>query len=358
MMRATFDERPAGSPAPGRILIVSAAEGLGDGIILLPFLRRLREAAPGAHIVHAVSGPSSLAGPLRRFCAGLIDEILTGLAFFPGFWPSLAALRRLPAADLAFLLMTRWTWVAAARATLPVGRIVNELPGYAWSDGKPLPPRRRPARKWMRTLRLVEAAFGVPVSPPAQPLLEPLADARAWALQTLPPGARYAGLYLGVRPDRRALPVLSGVELARELAARGMVPVVLVGPRELASLGELKAALPQARFPGAEDGSFPDLERVLGLAGRLELAVVKDGGLSHALAGAGTPLLSLVIRLRPWWNVEPSSPEKWLPFGGDVRMLWLGRDARRATASTVIPALDDLLAASSVVARREGLARS
>lgn len=337
------------------VLTISKSEGLGDGIVLLPFLRRLRQVAPNARIVHAVSGSTSLAGPLRRFSIGLIDEFLTGMRLFPGPWPSLAALRRLPACDLAFLLITRWTWLAAARASVPATRIVNELPGYLWSDGKPS-PRRRPARKWMRTLRLVEAAFGVPAPPPTQPLLEPLDEAVAWARDELPPGRRYAGLYLGAQPDRRALAVAAIIELAKALSTRGMVPVVLVGPRELACLGELRTAFPGALFPGTQDGGFPDLERVLGLATRLDLAVVKDGGLSHALAGAGTPLLTLAIRLRPWWNLEPSSPEKWLPCGEEVRMLWLGRSARRPRVPAVLAEIDALLDSPAVAARRQRLA--
>lgn len=354
MLGVTVARRPTGSAAPKLILTVSSSEGLGDGIVLLPFLRRLRQIAPSARIVHAVSGPTTLAGPLRRFCTGLIDEIRPDLRLFPGPWPSLAALRTLPEADLAFLLVTRWTWLAAARVTVPATRIVSELPGYVWSDGKPS-PRRRPARKWMRTLRLVEAAFGVPAPPPARPLLEPLGDAVAWALNELPPGSHYAGLYVGARPDRRALPVATAVDLAGALVARGMVPVVLAGPHELASLGELKTALPDARFPGTDDGGFPDVEQVLGLAGRLDLAVVKDGGLSHVLGGAGTPLVHLVIRLRPWWNLEPSSPQKWLPCGDEVRMLWLGRHARRVSLPRVLAEIDSLLGSPAVAARRQRL---
>lgn len=341
-------------PAPARIQVVSAGEGLGDGIMLLPFLRALRAAAPAAHIAHLVSWRTSLAGPLRRFCVGLVDETREDLGFFRGVLPHPRLLRGLPAADLAFFLPTRWTRVWAARASLRAARIVTDLPGYIWSDGRPS-LRRRPKRKWLRCLRLVEAAFDVPVVEPASPLLEPLPEAANWAHTALPPGQRYAGLYLGARPDRRAVPVTRGLEIGRGMLARGLTPVVLVGPQELATLGELRDALPGARFPGTEESGWPDLERVLALATRFELAVVKDGGLSHVVGGAGAPVIVFGIRLRPWWNVEPSSPQKWLPFGDEVHLHWAGRDAKHAAIAGVLAEVDALLAMPAVAARRERL---
>jgi ADP-heptose:LPS heptosyltransferase len=342
-----------GDPERPRLLSLTKGEGLGDGLLLLPYLRALRRAFPGHHILHATSGESVLAGALARFVDGLVDELRTGIGTFRGPWPQTRALRALPAADLQIVLDTRWSDVLAMRLASRARVFVCGLPGYVLSDRRPA-DRRRPGPQLARTLALVAAAAGrqpAATTPDgAGPPLAALPAERERAAGLLPAGHCYVGLALGVPPDRRAWPLQSAADLARWLDSQGVRPVFVLGPLEVAHLPTLRAMAPTALFPGCDDGSYPSFELALAIAERLAGAVVKDGGLAHLLAAAGVPLVDLISNGRPWHNFDQFRAEKWRPWGAPVEILTSpgpgGRDPSRISVEVVRVATARMLASA------------
>src|SRR2546423_364702 len=74
--------------------------------------------------------------------------------------------------------------------------------------------------------------------------LEATPSAHDAARELLPEGPLYVGLGIGSRELRKNWPIAKFAELARALSARGMTPVLLLGPREIERAGEIRAAVP------------------------------------------------------------------------------------------------------------------
>lgn len=149
-------------------------------------------------------------------------------------------------------------------------------------------PHDNPARDHMHTLeRQAEqlARAGIK-SVPVPDLGWAAADVSRFGLP-----ARFALLVPGGaehRPGKR-WPVANYAALAKDLAARGIAPVILGGPGERALGAAIKSACPAAvDLTGATT-----LAEVAGLGRRALWAVGNDTGPMHLLAAAGAPLTVL-----------------------------------------------------------------
>ncbi|MFZ1202088.1 MAG: glycosyltransferase family 9 protein [Desulfobacterales bacterium] len=137
--------------------------------------------------------------------------------------------------------------------------------------------------------------------------------ARALAhLQTAAIGKRRPGHRVLVAPGagsvKKRWPLAGFLRVAAELKARGLTPLVLLGPAEEDLEGELKK-IPEWCRHLVKPATLRDLIGVLESAAGY---IGNDSGVSHLAAFLGLP--SLVI-------FGPSDPDRWRPFGDHVHLV-------------------------------------
>ncbi len=274
-----------------RILVIKLS-ALGDFVLALAAMKKIREVHPKAHITLLTTPPfEGLAGSCPYFNAVETDGRPRGLAQW------LALRRRLRA--------VRYDRVYDLQTSARSSRIFQVLrPGPpAWSGiafGCSLPHRNR-LRNHMHTLeRQADQLMYAGVWPdaPTQPGQAPPPDL-SWIIRQAE-GERQTG---GVKPRPYAMLVPGGAahrpekrwpvekygELARILHARGFDIVVIGGPQEAA----LAHAI-QRDVPGARDlTGRTDFARVAMLGARAALAIGNDTGPLHLAAAAGAPTVVL-----------------------------------------------------------------
>jgi ADP-heptose:LPS heptosyltransferase len=287
-----------------RLLVIKLG-ALGDVVLALAALRRIREAHPGAEIT-ALTTPTY--GPLLA-ASPYVDRVETD-GRPKGVRATAAMLRRLRRAGYARIydLQTSSRSDAYFQALRP-----NAPPWSGTAPGCAL-PHRNPERDRMHTLErqadhLKDAGIwpDAPVAPGTAPppdlswLLDPEAPARfglsrPYAL-LVPGGSAH-------RPEKR-WPAERYAELATALTDRGLRPAVLGGPDERGLAQSIPAALD---LTGRT--TFSD---IAALGAEATLAVGNDTGPSHLLAAAGAPLLTLFS--------AASNPALTAPRGRAARVL-------------------------------------
>jgi ADP-heptose:LPS heptosyltransferase len=307
--------RPQPVRTPRRILVIRPG-GIGDAVLLLPALRALRAAFPGARIdilaerrnaaAFALAGPgfspvvcydapSGVAAALRSEYDVVIDTEQ---------WYRLSAvIARISGPKLSIGFATN------ERARLFTHPIPYDLTSYeAYSFFRLLEPLGIASPKSLEVpfLEIPEAA-----RIEARTLVAPLGGR---PFLTLFPGASVPEKQWGKENFR---------DLAARLIARGEA-LVVVGGRDAAGLV----------------GAAASCGALLDLAGRCSLAVsaaligqgraliTGDSGLLHIAAGLGTPTVSLFC---------PSDPGKWAPQGGRHLALSAGRACGPCSRFGTIP---------------------
>ncbi len=285
---------PAATAAnpPSSILVYVGLDLMGDALMKMPFVRALRESYPRARITWlAGKGKTVFSGPLVPLVRGLIDEVIED-AGIGSRWTEL--LRR-PLAGRHFDLVIdtqRRVPTTLILRRLRCDMFVSGAADFAFSSVRPPRGYRKPATMIRQILDLIELASGARVEERIAPLYD--RDSYAQAAALLPDGAVYVGLVPGAGGQHKCWPRERFVEIGRRQARAGRVPVVILGPDESAWYEELRAALPEARFPLQEDsarGAGPLL--TLALAARMAAAVSNDSGGGHLAAAGGVPLVSL-----------------------------------------------------------------
>jgi len=123
------------------------------------------------------------------------------------------------------------------------------------------------------------------------------------ARRLLPDGPDYVGFAPGSGGPPKCWPLERFIEVAKNQAAQGRVPVFLLGPKEVDWLGEIRAGVPGALFPlqepwAAEAFVFsPYL--TMALAARIGAALSNDSGAGHMLCVGGAPVIILYGVTRP-----------------------------------------------------------
>ncbi|MCC7397848.1 MAG: hypothetical protein IT455_12355 [Planctomycetes bacterium] len=247
-------------------VLVLRRGGLGDCLLMLPLLRALRRARPGAALHFA---GASECGEL--FCRrGVVDAARA-------------------AEDLEL-----WHAERARQRLLGYREIVGDEPTLATVPidvtrvvaGVPV------ARQWL-------PQAGLPTHWPDDGWLAPPRACRGPGVIVLAPGS-------GARV--KCWPPVRWLELAALLADRGRALQVVVGPVEL------ERDDPQ-RWPWPVPVTFVVGRRVTELAAELEAAaafVGNDSGTTHLAAAVGTPTVALF---------GPTEPVLWAPVGPHVRVL-------------------------------------
>ncbi len=277
---------------------------VGDGLIKLPFVRALRHACPAAEITWiAGRGASAYAGVLAPLMPGLLDRVVERCGVGGGLRAAIGP----PRLDLLIDTQSHVGTTLALRALLP-RRFVSAAAGYWLSGVRPGRGYRKPRRLIRRLLDLVELATGAPAVVDGALRLPEATRARAAAL--LPAGPCYVAQAVGAGGRHKAWPAERHIELARALAGRGIVPVMILGPAEADLAAPLAAALPMARFPLRDLPPDPALTIALGAG--CAAAVAADCGAGHMLAAAGVPMVSLF---------GPTDPDKLAPWATRLTIL-------------------------------------
>lgn len=281
-----------GRAASAKNVLVLQTSFLGDTLLTMPLLRRLKESLPEARL-SVLTLPKN--GGVFRNNPWVNEVILDDKLGEHGglFGPLKIALElRRRSFDLAVIPHRSFRSALVARLAGIPRRI-----GFAASAGRflltDIVPFSWLAHDLERNLALVRPLGGQPrpsagesryVAPP------PLSSALAGRLSAagIEPGARLAGVHPGAAWATKRWPARRFAELCRRLRSENLTPVLLGGPADAALGAEIAQASGAADLVGKTD-----LEELASLMGRLSLFVTNDSGPMHLAAAAGVPVVAI-----------------------------------------------------------------
>lgn len=279
-----------------RILVIKLS-ALGDFVLALAAMKKIRQAHSKAHITLLTTPPFEA---LAKICP-YFNAVDTG-GRPESFAEWMALRRRIKAAgyDRVYDLQT----------SAHSNRIFQALrPGPPPWSGVALGcslPHKNPLRDRMHTLeRQADQLLYADIWPdaPTEPGTAPPPDL-SWIMKAAPaerpvPGANRPRPYVmfvpggsAHRPEKR-WPVEKYSELARILYARGFDIVVIGGPQETDLAHAIQRAVPRAR----DLTGRTDFARIAVLGARAALAVGNDTGPLHLAAAGGAPTIVLFSKV-------------------------------------------------------------
>jgi ADP-heptose:LPS heptosyltransferase len=330
------------------IAVLVDREGLGDVLLKLPLLRAIARGFPNRPIWWISTHETDMAGPLRQFMPGELAVVREHARLGKPLREAARRLREFPGFSAIFDTRSRMANVWLARRMLAHEQFFCCLPGYFLSDARPPGRWIRPRHIGERALSLALAALGPAADGAGE--LEPTSAAADAARDALPEGPVYVGLGIGSRVARKNWPVAKYAALASALAARGICPVVLLGPREIDRAAEICVAVParaSVDLTRTSAGSGP-FDFTIAIAKRLAAVVANDSGTGHLFGAAGRPIVSLF---------GPTDPRRWAPFAPLRKTVWArefgGERMDHIPVETVTAAVEAILTADSA-RRRPG----
>lgn len=275
-----------------RVMVIKLS-ALGDFVLALAAMKRIRQAHSKAHITLLTTPPFEA---LAKICP-YFNTVDTG-GRPQSFVDWIDLRRRIKTAGYDYIYDLQ-TSAQSSR----IFHLLRPVPPV-WSGvalGCAL-PHRNPLRNGMHTLerhadQLMYAGIwdDAPTTPGSAPAPDLSWVLKAPAAERPAPGANRPRPYVmfvpgaaAHRPEKR-WPVESYAELARILYSRGLDIVIIGGPQE----AELAHAI-QRSTPGARDlTGRTDFAKVALLGARAALAVGNDTGPLHLAAAAGAPTIVL-----------------------------------------------------------------
>jgi ADP-heptose:LPS heptosyltransferase len=275
---------------PKRILVIKLS-ALGDFVLALAAMRKIREAHPGAHITLLTTPPFEALAKASPY----VDAVdVGGRPQGPGEWFALIGRLRSAKFDRVYDLQT------SSRSSLTFYGLLPFPPqwsGIAWGCSH---PHRNPRRDHMHTLERQAdqlKAAGIWPDAPTEPMSAPPPDL-SWILDATPssrppPGPQRPTVLLipggsAHRPEKR-WPAERYGELARALYDRGYDILIVGGPQEGELAHRIQRILPQAR----DLTGRTDFARVAALGARAAIVIGNDTGPLHLAAAAGAPTIVL-----------------------------------------------------------------
>lgn len=275
-----------------RILVIKLS-ALGDFVLALAAMKKIRQAHAKAHITLLTTPPFEA---LAKICP-YFNAVDTG-GRPEGFSEWVALRRRIKAVN--------YDRVYDLQTSAHSNRIFQALrPGAPPWSGVALGcslPHRNPLRDRMHTLeRQADQLMYAGIWPdaPTEPGSAPPPDL-SWIVKAAPaerpvPGANRPRPYVmfvpggsAHRPEKR-WPVEKYSELARILYARGFEIVVIGGPQETDLAHAIQRAVPRAR----DLTGRTDFARIAVMGAKAALAVGNDTGPLHLAAAGGAPTIVL-----------------------------------------------------------------
>lgn len=286
---------------PNSILVYVGFDRIGDGFLKLPFVRGLRAAFPGARITWLAGREDSVySGVLSDLAEGLIDEVIEYAGIGDRPLEVFKSLSGGPLAGRRFDLIIdtqRNVWTSLSLRRIPHDTFISPAARFLLSSKKPTKGYRFPKTMQRQMLDLLELASGQDFpSPETLDIdLDPaLTDAAA---KLLPDGPDYIGFAPGSGGPPKCWPLENFIALSKQQAAKGRLPVFLLGPKELDWLDQIQTAVPEALFPlqdqetQAAHGFSPLLS--VAISKLFKAAVSNDSGTGHMFAVGGRPLVIL-----------------------------------------------------------------
>ncbi len=287
--------------SPNNVLVYVGFDRIGDGLLKLPFVRGLRMAFPEARITWLAGKEDSVyAGVLADLAEGQIDEVIEYAGI--GVGPS-ELLRRLPKGPLSgryfdLIIDTQRTlWTSLSLWRVRHGAFISPAARFLLSSTKPEQGYRFPKTMQRQLLDLLELASGKGFASPDRLQIDLSPNLTDTAARLLPDGPSYIGVAPGSGGPPKCWPLDNFISMAQRQAAKGRVPVFLLGPKEDGWLDQIKTAVPEALFPLQDDGvqaAFgysPIL--TIAISKRFQAAVSNDSGTGHMLAVGAKPVVIL-----------------------------------------------------------------
>jgi ADP-heptose:LPS heptosyltransferase len=310
---------PAGLPPVGalRHIAVFRALQLGDMLCVVPALRALRRAAPGAFItLVGLPWAGEFADRFRHY----VDSFMA-FPGFPGLPERAADVAELPRFlmdararrfDLAIQLHGSGALSNPIVALLGARRHAGFYVEGAWCpDRASCLPWDEPEHEVLRYLRLMrELGCGDGDAALEFPFDE--ADRAAMrALEPLPPAGHYVCLHAGARLPSRRWPAARFAQVADGLAALGWQVILTGAAQERAIAGQVREHM---TAPALDLTGRTTLGALALLVSRAGLLVSNDTAVSHLAAATGTP--SVIV-------CSGADPMRWAPLDHRRhRVLW------------------------------------
>jgi ADP-heptose:LPS heptosyltransferase len=308
---------------PARIGVFRALQ-LGDMLCLVPALRALRRAYPGAEIT-LISLP--WADDFARRLGRYIDrfEVFPGVEGFPEQTPNTAAWPGFLAAmrERRFDLLLQCHGSGELSNPMLAGWGARRQAGFHAAGQTP--PDRASFMVWdeernevLRFLDLLEL-LGVPSCGTAMelPLNEEDSAELKVAAPMLAPAGTYVCIHPGARFSSRRWSVQRFAAVAELAAGRGLQVVLTGSPAEASLCEQLETT---TRAPVLNLAGRTSLGALAALVAGARLLICNDTGLSHVAAALATP--SVVIS-------SGSNARRWSPLDRELhRVLWTQLDCR------------------------------
>lgn len=285
------DWRGAPAKSPARSVLVIQSAFLGDSMLTVPLLRRLRDLLPGARL-----SVLTLPGTAEIFKGPWVDEVLLddkrgadrGLG---GPW-RVASRLKAKGFDLAVIPHRSLRSALVAKLAGIPRRV-----GFTTSAGRFLLTDTVPFTWLMHDLER-NLALLLPLGGAAAP--EP-SESRYLDASPLPAaleslliaggagrGVRLAGVHPGAAWATKRWPAERYAALCDALRAEGVTPVLVGGPGDAALAAGIAAGGRAVDLTG-----HTDLSGLKALMGRFSLFVTNDSGPMHLAAAAGVPVVAV-----------------------------------------------------------------
>ena len=292
--------------APRKVLLVRIDDRVGEALMTTPLidaLKRLPEPPRVELLVHRRAVRVLAGHPRADRVLGFERRFLALGALAPG----LRALRR----EAYDVVINCASWAEASVTAALVSRMACPdgavLGPRVWPSGwlcdvpvAPLPDTRSETRQRLHLgapLAIPEDAWALSFRPVKRsPALEAFLGGLAgpWAV-----------LYPGGRLEYRRVPPQGFAEPARQVLAKGLVPVVAWGPGE-----EPLARAVCAQVPGAVLAPPTDMDELAALLADAKVCVCNNTGPMHLSVAVGTPTVALFLHMEAARWGHPQAPHR------------------------------------------------
>jgi ADP-heptose:LPS heptosyltransferase len=276
-----------------KILIFSDYEFIGDGILAIPAISKLRSFFPNSHITWFTGeGSCVFKGVLCDLMAdNWVDEIIENVDYksFKNifFLPDVFKNKYY---DL-IVDTGRHFLSTMFLKKIPHKTLVSSAGQWIISDIKPVQKEQFPKLYTDALFSLFELASGTNVISRDYEynIPEPYINQ---AKKLLYENGKKVLLAPGAGKIDKCWPLENYINLAKHLNADNISSYFILGPQELEWEGQIKKQIPNARFP-LQESDCKSVYITMALAKVADLAVSNDSGVGHLLAAANKKILSL-----------------------------------------------------------------
>jgi ADP-heptose:LPS heptosyltransferase len=291
------------------ILVSTAGELLGDGMMKLPFLRAIRKTFPHASVSWlTVRDKTSLNSILTPLAAPQIDTFIEQipLGYHWKYWVNHPL--KNSSYDLIFSSTKRLA-TSLLLKRISHRRFISSEYGWLLSDLKPESKAHKTSHVADKMLELVHVAGGMDLDR-YHDIQIPLSF-KEHAQFLIGERKNIVLLAPGAGSKHKCWPLSYFIELSRLLLQEQITPMIILGPEEEDWYHPLSEAIPSALFP-LQQTTEKSIFLTLALGELAGISIGNDSGATHLLAAANKPMITLF---------GPSSSKKFTPLNRDVKVI-------------------------------------